>query len=204
MIRVSEANEPPDFGALVRTPGQDYLLSLASLEDAEVAKRPYWRRALKQLHAGYGGICAYTCHWIPYDVGSDTVEHFLPKSIYPELAYEWSNYRLVCGRLNGRKGDWQDVVDPFDVIDGMFCLEFPSLLLVVGQNLSPAQRMMAVSTINRLKLNEALSIDMRLHFVRNLLDGHVSKQYVSQHAPFLSREMDRQAIDSARLSELFG
>src|SRR5882724_1219801 len=130
MIRVIAANEPAIFDAAVRVPGQEYLASLASIEDARTNDHPYWRRTLRELHTSYGGICAFTCHWIPYDVGNDTVEHFIPKSVYPSLAYEWSNYRLVCGRLNGRKRDSQDVVDPFDVVPGMFCLEFPSLLVV--------------------------------------------------------------------------
>jgi hypothetical protein len=204
MMRITEANEPVDFQALVRGPGQDYLDTLGSLDDAEVAKRPYWRRTLKHLHSAYGGICAYTCHWIPYDVGNDTVEHFLPKITFPELAYDWSNFRLVCGRLNGRKGDWQDVIDPFDVIAGMFCLEFPSLALVAGPNLTGSQRAMAESTIARLKLNEKRTIEMRLHFVQHLMKGNVSKHYVAQHAPFLSHEMDRQTIDVARLEQMFG
>jgi uncharacterized protein (TIGR02646 family) len=204
MTPVAAVGEPATFDASVRAPGRDYLDSLTANEEAKTGEHPYWRRVLRELHTAYGGICAYTCHWIPYDVGNDTVEHFIPKSIYPSLAYEWSNYRLVCGRLNGRKRDFQDVVDPFDVVLGMFRLEFPSLLVSVGSNLTASQKSMAASTIMRLKLNEARSIDMRLHFVQHLVNGQITKQYVSQHAPFLSSEMDRLNLDVQRLGQLFG
>jgi hypothetical protein len=203
MIRVVEVNEPAIFDARVRSPGMAYLNSLPSVDEAKTGEHPYWRRILRQLHDSYGGICAYTSHWIPYDTGNDTVEHFVPKSVFPSLAYEWSNYRLVCGRLNGRKKDFQDVIDPFDIVPGMFILEFPSLFIVAGTGLSPSQQSMILSTIKRLKLNDSRTIDMRLQFIQDLLKDHVTVQYVEERAPFLASEMFRLALDKQKLKQLF-
>ena len=41
-----------------------------------------------------------------YEMGPDieeTVEHFLPKSEFPEFAYQWRNLYLCCGRCQSRK-----------------------------------------------------------------------------------------------------
>src|SRR4051794_8217705 len=102
MIKVEPANEPAQFDASVRTPGRKYLGSLSLSDKPDFRRRNYWKAILRELHSSYRGVCAYTCHWMTPDVGSDTVEHFLPKSAYPGLAYEWTNYRLVCSRLNSR------------------------------------------------------------------------------------------------------
>jgi hypothetical protein len=73
----------------------------------------YWTRIIPDLYDAYGGICAYSCHWTPYDTSWKTVEHFKPKSKYPEEAYCWANYRFVCGLLNGCKEDHEDILEPF-------------------------------------------------------------------------------------------
>ena len=140
---------------------------------------------------------------MPYDVGSDTVEHFLPKSSYPDLAYEWTNYRLVCSRLNARKGNFEDVVDPFDVIPGMFNLHFPSLNVITGSNLTGPQQNLAESTIRRLRLNDSRSIDTRQEYVKSYIGGHISATYIRHKAPFLMSELARQALDKRKLRQLF-
>jgi hypothetical protein len=203
MIRVTPAKEPDSFNAAVRAPGQQYLHSLPNIDDADASRHPYWRKQLRELHTAYGGICAYTSHWMPYDVGNDTVEHFQPKSQFPALAYEWTNYRLVCGRMNGRKGSWTDVVDPFEVVPGMFYLDFPSLLVVPGDQLGDDQKELAQNTIARLRLNESRSTDMRQHFIQNFMDGHISGEYLQKHAPFLHSELHRLNLDHDALETLF-
>lgn len=46
---------------------------------------------------------AKRCHYCEDSV-ADEVEHFRPKSLYPELTFVWTNYLLVCGRCNSSKG----------------------------------------------------------------------------------------------------
>jgi hypothetical protein len=56
----------------------------------------------------------------------------LSKHNYPELAYEWSNYRHAIGRVNGCKGNLDDLVlDPFEVEDDWFAIQIPDLQLVL-------------------------------------------------------------------------
>ena len=130
MIRIAPAPEPASFNDLVRiVPGQRYLASIAQGAKANFTNRNYWKAILPELHSAYQNICAYSCHWMPLDTGADTVEHFMPKSVTPAEAYEWRNYRLVCARLNGRKRNFQDVADPFEIGEGMFYLHFPSLYM---------------------------------------------------------------------------
>ena len=88
MIHVEPQPEPKKFDVLVRRPGHKYLTSKPTLNSKEWERHSYWRKILPELHSSYRGICAYSCHWIPYDTGADTVEHFLPKDRHPQQAYE--------------------------------------------------------------------------------------------------------------------
>src|ERR1700693_5648986 len=188
MIRVTSAPEPGAFNDTVRVPGLAYLNSLGPSQIADTGSRPYWREALSDLHVAYSGICAYSSHWIPYDVGSDTVEHFIPKSVAPSGAYEWANFRLACARLNGRKGAFQDVVDPFKVAEDMFFLHLPTFCLVPGDGITSKQSGLARSTIERLRLNETRSVQMRQRFLEDYADGEITLQYLRRNAPFLGHE----------------
>jgi hypothetical protein len=152
MIRVVLQPEPAIFEEHVRRPGQAFLGRNPNPTLKQFNTHSYWRRILKPLHTAYNGICAYSCHWIPYDTGCDTVEHFLSKKARPNQAYEWSNYRLVCGTLNGRKGEFDDVLDPFLVNNGDFVLRFPSLLVAPSTLISREDQTKVQTTINRLQL----------------------------------------------------
>ena len=85
MIRVQEKPEPRDFEDSVRRDGRRFLVENPSPSARALAARPYWRRAAKPLYDAYDGICAYTCHWIAFDTGWRSVEHFVPKSVVPAL-----------------------------------------------------------------------------------------------------------------------
>lgn len=51
------------------------------------------------LYAYHGWVCVY-CQRKLTDSDRGDVEHFRPKSIYPWLAYEFTNYFLSCARCN--------------------------------------------------------------------------------------------------------
>lgn len=53
---------------------------------------------LAQMCCG-GRRCAY-CE----DSLADEVEHIWPKSLYPELVFDWRNYLYACGTCNRKKG----------------------------------------------------------------------------------------------------
>ena len=195
MIRVVPQPEPPVFSARVRRPGRRFLRRTPNPTSKQFATHAYWREVLVLLHEAYRGICAYSCHWIPYDTGSDTVEHFLCKKNHPDRAYEWTNYRLVCGTLNGRKGDFDDVLDPFVVENGDFVLQFPSLLVVPSPDLPFADQKKVQRTIDRLRLNdEGTCLKSRIKWVYDYCDDHISFEHLRFHAPFIVLELERQNL----------
>ncbi len=206
MIHVDQKPEPADFDNEVREPGLAFLKSSLGLKKVDWKGREYWRRAIPHLRKAYSSICAYTCHWISVDTGSETVEHFLPKSKYPDLAYDWANYRLVCSRMNGRKGDHEDVLDPFLVRDGMFELTFPGMLVRPCNGLPRNEREAVEKTIARLKLNDdETSVRARLKYVLLYCSGDIPLRFLRQHAPFIAKELARQGLeDAAVLSRVMG
>jgi hypothetical protein len=125
---------------------------------------------LEKLHTEYNGICGYSCHWIPFDTGADTVEHFKPKSKHPADAYEWANYRLVCQLLNSRKRVDEDILDPFQIHTGWFVIEFPTLMVKAAPGLKKDLRDRIIATRDVLGLNdESTCMAMRQEFVKGYL-----------------------------------
>lgn len=62
--------------------------------------------------------CAY-CECMPAEGGNIEVEHFLPKSIYPCLAFEWLNLLPSCKKCNEHKGvhdsGCEVIVNPYEI-----------------------------------------------------------------------------------------
>jgi uncharacterized protein (TIGR02646 family) len=201
MIRVAQAAEPASFNDQVRTPGLAFLATNPTPKSKEF--KPYWRAILQDIRDAYNSICAYSCHFVSFDTGADTVEHFRPKVPYPADAYEWSNYRFVCSRLNGRKGNFEDVIDPFHVENGWFELDFPSLQVKPGSGVHAATRTRVLDTIKRLKLNdEATCIRQRSQYVDRFLALGMDyfNVVIQRDAPFLAAEIVRQnLLDNLRV-----
>jgi uncharacterized protein (TIGR02646 family) len=64
------------------------------------------RQVRKALETCFAGKCAY-CESQILHVGFAHIEHFRPKSRFPELTFVWENLLLACGRCNSteNKGD---------------------------------------------------------------------------------------------------
>lgn len=117
-------------------------------------------------------------------------------SKYPQYAYLWSNYRFVCGNLNGRKSTSEEILDPFTLRDGMFTLHFPTLQLIPGEHLSERERELVRQTIySSLKLNDATCIKGRKDWLLPYLKGQYGMSYLKEKAPFLASELKRQGYD---------
>jgi hypothetical protein len=126
------------------------------------------------------------------------VEHFRSKNKYPNDAYEWINYRLVCSTLNGRKANHEDVLDPFAINNGDFVLKFPSLLVVPSVNLSEEARDRVQKTIERLKLNdEGTCLKSRFKWLADYCSNEITFNHLEKHAPFLAMELIRQNLVTA-------
>lgn len=200
LIHVPPQPEPPEFDQLVRSRGKRFLLKHPRPTSKLFATHAYWVDIHPQLRRAFRGICAYTCHWISEDTGWKTVEHFRAKERYPNLAYEWTNYRYVCGLVNGRKGIAQDVIDPFKLMDGWFVIDFPTLIVRAGAHLPTARRNRVKATIERLRLNdEPTCISARQSWLREYYTLAKSNEkaafnFLERYAPFLAKELDRQRL----------
>jgi hypothetical protein len=200
LINVGKKPAPTDFDARVRHPGLAYLKSLGALKP-NFKTRNYWTRAANELYVRYQQTCAYSGLWIAPVTGSTSVEHFVPKSVDYEKAYDWDNYRLVCGTLNGRKGNYQDVLDPFLIQDGWFVLTFPSLTVHPGPTLVNPVSGQVAATIKRLKLNDTACTDNREAWLRMYCEAvnngcaeATAFQVLNRHAPFIAKEIVRQTL----------
>jgi hypothetical protein len=188
VIHVEPQPEPPDFDAKVRQPGR------VDLATPEGKLRPLWRHCATQLWEAYKGVCAYSSLHIPRGTGSISADHLLPKSKRRELAYEWSNYRLACGRMNSRKNDYEDVLDPFEVQDGWFALELSTLEVIPGDGLSESLRAQVQKTIERLDLNDDEFVQAREGYYSAWRDGDMTFRLLRKSCPFLAKELVRQRI----------
>lgn len=206
MIPVQKQPEPDDFDQKVRQKGRKWLTDHGLPTHGPVPKgtelQPYWRDCLPQLRSSYKGICAYVCMFIDPITGSAAAEHFVPKSRAVEHAYEWSNYRLACSKMNSRKHVFDDVLDPFNIKDGTFCLELWSGRIYPSPKLSASESKVAQDTIDRLGLDDAdlrqRRTDWLESFRRGTTDG-ISLGYLKTHCPFVYQELIRQEGPSPAL-----
>ncbi|MDR3322202.1 MAG: hypothetical protein LBS93_07105, partial [Synergistaceae bacterium] len=158
-------------------------------------KHRYWRRASDDLYKAYDGICAYTGEWFPRTFSNASVDHFLPKSIAPNLAYEWGNYRLTTQKANSNKADNVGIADPFEIESGWFVLDVPSCLVKPGDDLSPKDFSMVQTTINVLKLNDDDEyVQGRCEIILYFIRGDISLHYMWTKYPFIAHELTRQNL----------
>ncbi len=188
MLPIRERPEPASFEAMVRVPGARFLARkglLPPVASKAWSGGSYWTKAQPDLFAAYGGICAFSGMGIHAVTGSRTVEHFRPKRLYPGLAYEWSNLRLVSGRMNGRKQDFEDVLDPFSLRKAPFQLNALSGEISVSPDCPKSKRRVAKSTIDRLRLNDDLLKRQRQSDAIRILDASWTREEAARQSPFV-------------------
>jgi hypothetical protein len=200
LIRVEPKAEYPAFNLHVRRPGTAFLESCPNPSSEQFRKKNFWNRAAKELHAAYSGICAYTAMYLP-EQGS--VDHFVPKTAAPLLAYEWSNFRLASGRVNSAKGSQINILDPFEVDNAWFEMDVPSCLLKAGAGLPHEVRAQINITINSLRLNtDDYYVQERCNILVEYAKGEISFNFLKRRYPFLAKEVERQDL-SGKLITLF-
>jgi len=191
MIPVNSKSEPSEFDSKVRQKGKQFL-NQYGIPSKSSKFRNYWKDIVHALHRLYDGICAYTCIYL---LPPANVDHFLPKSKYPYLAYEWSNYRLTSERTNQRKGEKEGILDPFIVQRGWFTLDFPSCLVETSAAIPSIYSQQAGDTIDILKLNDddAL-VQERCDIIMEYVDGSVNLRFLQRRYPFIAVEIVRQNL----------
>jgi uncharacterized protein (TIGR02646 family) len=198
MIPVAPQPEPPDFDATIRRKGLRWLAEQGVDLDSPAPERfefkDLWRRCLDDLYESYGRVCAYAGFHIERVTGSPSVEHFVPKKKRPDLAYEWRNYRLVCGLMNGRKSDYEDVLDPFTLEPETFHLNLVSGAIFVNPGLDESARRAAQATIDRLKLDDAECRKTRQEHYWQYREYAWPADYLRRVSPFVWFEAGRQGL----------
>lgn len=154
--------------------------------------KEYWRDALNDMCDAYGRICAFSAFRIETVTGSRSIEHFKPKSLCPSEAYEWTNYRLVCGLLNGRKKNAQDVLDPFEIPHDTFDVVATSGEIIVHRNCPAHFRNRAETTLRRLRPGDGECNAKRLEHIRLFLTG--SPRIEAADSPFVHRCLQQQRL----------
>lgn len=209
------APEPPDFDARVRQPGKNVFAELTGapaptrpgpkrkavgtrVEDipaSELRKKALWQEVIPDLRRAYRDICAYLAMRIHPATGAATVDHFVPLDDAPQLAYEWSNYRLCSAQVNTNKKNHRDVLDPFLVGQGWFALDIGTFEVVPGPDLSSDVLEEVEATIARLKLNEPTFVQARAEYhdrYLGLVDAPLPLEWLEAECPFVANEMKRQ------------
>ena len=207
MMPVPLAPEPADFRTKVWRPGQSFLAQHPQPNNSQWNAGSYWRMALEDLHRAYNDICAYCSSFTPRSKKpspeSSSVDHFVPKSVIPSQAYEWDNFRLCRSRLNQRKDNHQDVLDPFALASGWFHLNFLTFLIRPNPALSQAEQDRVNLTLGRLKLNlDNDYVDERRRVVQEYCLKQATFAQVSRRYPFIASEMARQNFDTTFLPRL--
>ncbi|OQD49156.1 hypothetical protein BWZ29_12060 [Enterobacter cancerogenus] len=196
MLCVTPQPEPEEFDAKVRQKGLAHLQAKNIDVTQPLPKgtiiNSYWVDCLDDLYSSYSGVCAYVAVHFERITGNGSVDHFAAKSTRADLAYEWTNYRLSCSRMNSRKNNYDDVLDPFDVNDGDFFLE-----LVTGAiypNPSSPRIDEVTATITRLKLDATDCRSLRSKHFDLYRTGDISANYLRRMSPLVWYEANRQGL----------
>ena len=194
MIPVMKKSEPVNFDELVRTPGKAFLKKVPFPSDKQWKPHAYWTRILKKIRKDYAEICAYSALWIPSATGFGSIDHFIPKSRNPRLAYEWDNYRYVSLKFNNKKGT-KEILDPFTLKPDWFVIDFPSLDIMPNPALSPIHKAAINETIEILGLDtDEEYIDACKEWIMAYCSRDISFDFLERKAPFIAYELKRQNL----------
>lgn len=212
MIRVARPKAPPDYPTKVKVPGERFLRRFPHPTRKQWHHHSYWRNIHQELYNSLNGICSYCASWTPRSssnvaVDVTSVDHFIAKSRVPPEAYEWTNFRLCRSRLNNRKSDFDDVMDPYEIQNGWFLLEFSTFLIKPDVQLPVFVAHHVRLTIDRLQLNTDRDyVEQRIAVIRAYTEGKMSFAIVTARYPFIAQQMIAQNFDinfRPRLKALF-
>ncbi|MFL6208531.1 MAG: hypothetical protein ACJ74W_06745 [Pyrinomonadaceae bacterium] len=196
MIPVKMLPKPSDFNEKVRKPGQKFLSTASRpIKEKDWKGKEYWRKVIPELREGHRHICAYAALWISKLTGSPTVDHYIPKKDDPDSAYEWENFRLSCLTMNSRKKHFRDVLDPFEIKDGWFTIDFSTFVIHPNPTLPVSIKKQVDATIKRLKLNtDEMCIAVRREWFECFETGCMNFKLLEERAPFIAYEARRQGL----------
>ncbi|MCK6536701.1 MAG: hypothetical protein L6Q84_27345 [Polyangiaceae bacterium] len=195
-VKLRPEPTPPDFDfdTRVRVPGNAWLAANPKAPTKDWP--PLWRHAMPSLRTAYKGVCAYFCCYVAEATGGGSADHFVPKSDPRNRkdTYEWDNYRFACTRMNSRKRDASDVIDPIGLADGLFVLVFSTMRVKPAAGLPAPVLKDVKGTIKRLKLNSQECVAERQGHWDNYDRHGLSAARFIEFAPFIAMEAARQGL----------
>lgn len=194
MIPVEPQPEPEYFSTDVRQPGAEFLAAVPKPTTKQWKGKEYWRKVLPDMRIAYNRTCAYCATWIPHSTGSHSVDHFIPRDVKPALAYEWDNFRYVSARFNSRKST-RTILDPFQIEQDWFVIDFSSFLIRPNPNLAPDVRNAVENTIDILGLNSDDDlVEERQGYVEDFFARGFPFEHLKKNVPFIAYELERQGM----------
>ena len=166
-----------------------------------------WRDFRGVLRRRFFGLCAYceeTC--------GGHIDHFRPKSRFPELVYVWTNWLFACPECNQAKGDkWHErgYVDPCadaesERPENFFDFDTRRGHITPREGLSASRREIANRMIEDLQLNGSHHVNRRLLHIELLsLSFPPDQPMDSESIPsgLVSRSTELSTLARAWLSE---
>ena len=127
-----------------------------------------WRDFHSALSVAFSGLCGY-CE----ENTKGEIDHFRPKSKFPNLVYEWSNWVFACKDCNRTKLDqWPagGYVNPCAKTlparpEAFFAFDTSSGEILPKGGLTPQRRRKALQTIRDLGMNDAHHLRNRLRII---------------------------------------
>jgi len=149
-----------------------------------------WRRGLPTIHQLQHQRCAYAA--LALSRGDWSIEHIEPKSVSrnhgrPIMAYTWGNMVVAAERINGVRGDDQDILDPTSIEDDWFELigDHRELLVLTTPAIPHHLKGSASNTALRL-LNANGLPSARAAYLRAFLRGDRTDAELSRDAPMVA------------------
>jgi hypothetical protein len=200
MIRIEVFDPPATYINDVFLPGMQFLAASPNPSNKEFKRHSYWKRIHAPIYDLYGGICCYCASWTPKPKESNildvtSIDHFIPKSVNPSLAYDWRNFRLCRSRLNINKGNSLNIMDPIAIRNGWFILDFSSFLILPDPTLALYLKKRINDSITILGLNGNDYLEQRLDVILNYSINVISFEELQEKYPFIGIEMIRQDFD---------
>lgn len=120
------------------------------------------------------GKCCY-CESKVSHVYPGDIEHIKPKSIYPNLTFEWNNLTFVCSKCNNKKRDYYsqnggvDIINPYaeNPLNHLYC--FGPMIMHINDS------KVGEFTWKKLELNRMSLIERRkekIESIQTLLDKY--------------------------------
>ena len=136
-----------------------------------VGSRPtdsHWRHYYDNLKYVFGGLCAY-CE----EITKGEVDHFRPKSQFPDLVYSWSNWLFACHECNQAESSYWPAggyVDPCEMSrpnrpEHYFLFDTQTGFILPNGSLTPRRRQKAQRTIDDLGLNDLQHLKERVEWL---------------------------------------